>query len=90
MVPTLKMLGRVKFRAERVRAYALWAQALMVLDLWLTAHGLSWWLALAVGVPVFFVIYWIDRRWVYPGESEISWRDNPEWQKLMRKMNEPN
>ena len=79
----MKFLGRLKFRAERVRGYALWVQALMMADIWLSSRGFSWWVALLVGIPTFLIVYYVDRKYIYPSEAETAWRDNPAFQRLM-------
>lgn len=82
----LHFLGRIKFRLERVKAYAVWAQAVMVLDMWLSSRGIPWWVAIGLGLPVFLAIYIVDKKYIYPGESEVSWRDNPAFKKLLDKI----
>jgi hypothetical protein len=90
VVSGLKMLGRIKFRAERVKAYLVWIQAFMVLDLWLNSRQLTWLEAIVLGVPVIIVIHVLDKHRVFPGEAEVSWEDNPSFQRLMKKLDRPN
>lgn len=77
-----RRVGYAKWRGERVVSniqrivsFVVLAASTKILDIspW-------WWVTL----PVTFVIMWYaDKWWIYPGESEASLSENPEWQRAM-------
>lgn len=80
-------VGRLKWRTERIVSYlqrmgslVMFAASFKILEidfLWFTL------------LPVAFLVLWyIDKKFLYPGESAASFRENPEWNKLMEKIND--
>jgi hypothetical protein len=80
------ILGHLNFRFSRARNY------LAVITLFQTTYltireGLSlWWLGL--GIVIVMILGWIDARYVYPGEAGLGTSENPEWQKMMKLLEE--
>lgn len=80
MTDLKKRVGYVKWRGERVISYIQRAAGFVVLaaSSKILEIPLWWWLVL----PVSFIILWyLDKYWFYPGESEAALGENPEWQK---------
>ncbi len=81
----LKMrVGYAKWRGERVISYIQRAAGFVVLaaSSKILEISLWWWLILPV---VFAVLWWLDKAWLYPGESDAALRENPEWNRRMGK-----
>jgi len=74
-----------KFWAERARGYALWIQALLIIDIWLrTSSFFTWPIVIMLLVPITALIMYLDYKFVYPGEAESAFKANPEWLALRR------
>lgn len=78
-------LGELKFRMERLRTYATWVQAAMILDMWMSARGYPVWVFVVLVVGG-VITHFIDKYFVYPGESAAGLRANPEWASLKDKL----
>lgn len=79
------ILGKIKFWSDRVRAYFVGIQSIMVAYLFFDKVGWTWWY-FVLGIIFIICIYFVDRRWIYPGESAESMKHNPEWQKIQKQI----
>jgi hypothetical protein len=78
-----------KFWAERARGYALWVQAILIIDIWLrTSSFFSWPIVVAILTPITVIIMYLDYKFIYPGEAASSWKANPEWMALRQEVRE--
>jgi hypothetical protein len=78
--------GRLKFISERLKGYSAWLSTGMVLHLWVKSNGLSWWYVVPALVLGAWVVWWVDKKKVYPGESGFALELNPEWQRIAAKV----
>lgn len=76
----MSAVGRIKFRVERLKSYASWIQAAMVLDLWMRERNA--WLVLGVLIAGALAVHYFDKHVVYPGEAAAALENNPEWRNL--------
>lgn len=78
-------IGYLKWRAERVVGYLQRVGSLLMFAASFKILEIPWGWFLVL--PVAFAILWkVDKWWFYPGEAEASWRENPEFQKLMERV----
>lgn len=91
----LRWFGRHKFFAQRVRDYLVVAQLAMVADMWIRANGYTWKEILWVSIPLFALLYVVDKWGVYPGEVDaavagMDWLKglNAKLDKIARKLDE--
>lgn len=82
-------LGLFKYGIGRVREYIIWFQTLIIFDLWTRNQPyVSWWLIWVLAPIGAYVIYYFDKKRVQPYEFEILNKRNPEWVRLMRRLDD--
>jgi hypothetical protein len=82
-------LGRLNFRLTRVQSHLSKVQWLMLTYIFLdnlkVRYGVSfWWIFLII--PVILIVAWIDKKWIYPNESDASALGVPYNISMMEKM----
>jgi hypothetical protein len=72
LLSILRWFGRHKFFVQRVRDYLAAAQLAMAADMWIEAHGYTWRGILSLALPLFALLYIVDKWGVYPGEVDAA------------------
>lgn len=82
-----KFLGLMKYGVGRVREYVIWLQTLIIFDLWTRNQPyIAWWLIWVLAPVGAYLIYYFDKKTVQPSEFETLYKRNPEWVRLMRRL----
>ena len=78
-------IGRLSFRLNRVLGHFGKVSQGMVVWLFMESlknrYGVSLWWILAF-IPLVFIVHYIDKKHIYPQESEVAFKDNPAWKRL--------
>ena len=83
----MRRAGRLKWRGERVVGYLQRMGSLVMFSAGLKILEASWWWLLSL--PIGFCVLWfIDKRYLFPGESEASFKENPEWNRVAKMVEE--
>lgn len=76
-------IGRLKFIVDRLKGYGALLSTGLLLDMWISQHGFSWWY-IGPGLLILATLVWkMDKRHVAPGETASMSTINPEWNKLV-------
>lgn len=74
-------LGYLKWRGERVVSNLQRVGSLVMFAASFKILEIPW--AYFLILPVAFAfLWWFDKHYIYPGESEAAFKENPEWRKL--------
>ena len=78
--------GELVSRLFRVLRYWSFVSTPMALLVFVKVYGYRWWAGLLF-LPVFFLAWWIDPR-IQRGEQEYTNKNNEEWQKHVKNIEE--
>ena len=83
---TLKDVARIWFRFRRLVLYFSLAQNVMVGALFFDRYG-WWWLWLSpLGLVLLYFLHRFETRYALPTESEVTMRDNAQWQEILHRL----
>lgn len=83
---TLKQIARQWFRFRRLVLYVTLAQSAMVGALFFDRYGWEWLLLSPVALVLLYFLHQFDTKYALPTESEVTMRDNPQWQEILTRL----
>jgi len=79
-------MGYYQWRGTRVTGHLQRVYSLVTMvGVFVAAHWDLMWLVWLLPLSFIFM-WWLDKKYLYYGESQAAYKENPQWVKLMEKL----